>query len=289
MLTEKAKEKVNMAQQKEITEYQIYQRLSRLAKDEHNKKILNKLAAEELEDYHLWKAFTKEDIAPDNKKVLQYVLISKLFGLTFAIKLLERDSKSIREAYELLAASLPEGKDYIKSRFAEEKEFVGLINEEQLRYIGSIVLGLNDALVELTGVLAGFTLALQNTRVIAVAGLITGIAASLSMAASVYLSTESERSLLSPARSALYTGLAYIATVLFLVYPYLIFQNPFAGLALTLVDAILVILMFCYYSSVAQDTSCTGRFRKMALVSLGVAALTFGIGFAVRAVFNITI
>jgi VIT1/CCC1 family predicted Fe2+/Mn2+ transporter len=160
---------------------------------------------------------------------------------------------------------------------------------EQLRYIGSVVLGLNDALVELTGILAGFTLALQNTRVIAVAGLITGIAAALSMAASVYLSTESEKSLLSPGRSAFYTGFAYLATVLFLVYPYLIFRNPFAGLALTILDAVLVITVFTYYSSVAQDTSFTGRFRKMAFVSLGVAALTFGIGFAVRKVFNISI
>ncbi len=288
MLTEEAKEKVHMAQRKEITEYQIYRKLSCLAKDKHNKEILNNMAEEELEDYHLWRNFTNEDIAPDTAKVFQYVVISRLFGLTFAIKLLERDSKPIREAYELLAASMQDGKSYISSRFTEEKESVGLINEEQLRYIGSIVLGLNDALVELTGVLAGFTLALQNTRVIAVAGLITGIAASLSMAASVYLSTESEMSLLSPVKSAFYTGLAYLATVLFLVYPYLIFQNPFLGLALTLVDAILVILVFSYYSSVAQDTSFTGRFRKMALVSLGVAFLTFGIGFAVKKVFNIT-
>ena len=67
-----------------------------------------------------------------------------------------------------------------------------MIREKQLDYVGSIVLGLNDALVELTGALAGLTLALQNTRLIAIAGLITAIAASFSMAASEYLSNKSD-------------------------------------------------------------------------------------------------
>jgi VIT1/CCC1 family predicted Fe2+/Mn2+ transporter len=46
--------------------------------------------------------------------------------------------------------------------------------------------------VELTGALSGLTLAFRNTRLIAMAGLITGIAASLSMAGSEYLATKSE-------------------------------------------------------------------------------------------------
>ena len=50
-----------------------------------------------------------------------------------------------------------------------------------------MVLGLNDALVELTGTLAGLTFALANARLVALAGIITGIAATLSMAASNYL------------------------------------------------------------------------------------------------------
>lgn len=63
-----------------------------------------------------------------------------------------------------------------------------MIKEEKIGYVGSMVLGLNDALVELTGVLAGLTFTLQNTRLIGTAGLITGVAAALSMASSEYLS-----------------------------------------------------------------------------------------------------
>ena len=87
----------------------------------------------------------------------------------------------------------------------------------QKQYTGSIVLGLNDALVELTGALAGLTLALQNAQIIAVAGLISGIAASLSMAASEYLSIRADgRS--HALYSAFYTGVAYMMTVLFLIF-----------------------------------------------------------------------
>ena len=50
--------------------------------------------------------------------------------------------------------------------------------------MGSVVLGLNDELVEFTGALAGFTLALSDHRLIALTGSITGIAAALSMASS---------------------------------------------------------------------------------------------------------
>ena len=35
-----------------------------------------------------------------------------------------------------------------------------MINDERLQYISSMVLGINDALVELTGAPAGFTFAL---------------------------------------------------------------------------------------------------------------------------------
>jgi VIT1/CCC1 family predicted Fe2+/Mn2+ transporter len=57
-----------------------------------------------------------------------------------------------------------------------------MIEEERLEYVGAMILGLNDALVELSGSLAGFTLALQDSKLVAMVGMITGIAAALSMA-----------------------------------------------------------------------------------------------------------
>ena len=157
-----------------------------------------------------------------------------------------------------------------------------MLDEERLQYAGSVVLGLNDALVELTGALAGLTLALQNTKLIALSGLITGIAASMSMAASEYLSTRSEKTNKEPIRAAIYTGIAYIGTVTLLVLPYLLFENYYIDLAITMTVAVLIIAVFNYYISIAKGESFKTRFLEMAGLSLGVATFSFIIGFFIR-------
>jgi VIT1/CCC1 family predicted Fe2+/Mn2+ transporter len=145
-----------------------------------------------------------------------------------------------------------------------------------------VVLGLNDALVVLTGALAGLTLALQNVKLIALSGLITGIAASLSMAASEYLSTRSEDTKKRPVRAAIYTGIAYIITVALLVLPYLIIQNYIVDLVIALTTAVIIIAVFNYYISVAKGESFRERFLEMAGLSLGVALFSFVIGYFIR-------
>ena len=182
---------------------------------------------------------------------------------------------------------MPSAKNIVKDEDEHEKQLIDLIDEERLRYVGSMVLGLNDALVELTGVLAGLTLALQNTRLIAVTGLITGIAASLSMAASEYLSTKAEEGTQNPLKASIYTGVAYVLTVFFLIFPYLLFTNLYVCLGFTILNAIVVIFIFTFYISVAKDIPFRQRFLEMASISLGIAALTFGIGFLIRTFSNI--
>ena len=164
-----------------------------------------------------------------------------------------------------------------------------MINEEKLKYVGSMVLGLNDALVELTGVLAGLTLALQNTRLIAMAGLITGVAASMSMAASEYLSTKSETNGKDPLRASLYTGSAYVLTVLFLIFPFLLLPDIYLALGFTVLNAIIVIFIFTFYISVVKDLSFKKRFLEMTVISLGIATLTFIIGFMIRIFLGISV
>ena len=126
------------------------------------------------------------------------------------------------------------------------------------------MLGLNDALVELTGALAGLTFAFRDTNLIALAGLVTGISASFSMAASDYLSTKADEDSKNPIRSAFYTGLAYIITVAILIAPYLLSHNYITALIWTILNAILVIAVFNYYISVARGYVFKKRFFEMA-------------------------
>ncbi len=279
-------------QKAEIASYHMYHKLAEMVTDSHNKETLHQIAEQEYQHYLIWKNYTQTDVQPDQFKVRLYFWIAKLFGLTFAIKLMEKGEEAGQKSYASILQSLPEIEGVLKEEEQHETELIDMIDEESLKYIGSVVLGLNDALVELTGALAGLTFAFQDTQVIALAGFITGISASLSMAASEYLSTQAsqgEQTKQNPLKSAIYTGIAYVFTVIFLILPYLILNNYVACLIWTLVNAVSIIAVFNYYISVAKDLPFRRRFVEMATISLGVAGLSFIIGNVVRLVFGIEV
>jgi len=289
MLDEETKKIISTAQRNEITEHFIYERLSRSVKDPQNKRTLERISGDELRHHNFWKGFTNEDAEPDKSKVWWYFVISRIFGLTFGVKLMERGEERAQVTYQRISESVPEAESIVEDEDRHESELVRSIDEERLRYIGSMILGLNDALVELTGALAGFTFALQDTHLVAVTGFITGIAASLSMAASEYLSTKSEETVKNPVKASVYTGVAYIFTVLFLILPYILFTNLYLCLGAAIFGAISIVFVFTFYISVAKDVPFMKRFIEMTSISLAVAALTFAIGFLVRTFLNIEI
>ena len=288
-LSPRVREIVLASQCNEMTEYLIYDRLSRLVKDEHNRDVLARIAKDEHAHYAFWAQQSGEEVAPSRTKVWWYVTIARLFGFTFAIKLMERGEEQAQDVYASIADKIPGAEQVAADEDRHETELIAMLDEELLQYVGSMVLGLNDALVELTGTLAGITFALQNTRLIAMTGLVTGIAASLSMAASEYLSSKSDGEEENAGKSALYTGLAYIFTVALLILPYLVLSSYVGALIWTLANAVIIILVFTYYISVAKDQPFCKRFLEMAGISLGVAAFSFLVGIAVREVLGVEI
>ncbi len=276
-------------QRDEITGHHIYRELAKTIKSPENRQIIEKIAADELEHANQWKVYTQQEVSPDRLKIRFYYLISRLLGFTFGVKLLERGEHDAQDNYELLRKEIVEAEAIQQEEHAHEEALIAMLDEEALRYAGSMVLGLNDALVELTGTLAGLTLAFQNTRLIALSGTITGIAAALSMGASEYLSTKSEETQKNPLKASLYTGAAYIVTVILLILPYLLLQNYYVALAVTMTVAVAIIAAFNYYIAVAKDEPFKSRFLEMAGLSLGVAALSFFVGLIVRNVFGVEI
>lgn len=282
-LSESVRRQVLAFQQTEITEHHIYKRLAKRVKSPENAKIIEQIAEDELQHYNGWKKYTKQDIQPRWLYVWFYYFISVVFGFTFGIKLMERGEETAQKNYADISTAIPEAAKFQHEEDVHEERLINMLDEERLRYAGSIVLGLNDALVELTGALAGLTLALQRGDLIALSGLITGIAAAMSMAASEYLSTRSEKTDKHPVRAAIYTGIAYIVTVALLVLPYLISPKTFyLDLAITLTTAVIIIAIFNYYISVAKSESFRARFAEMAILSLSVAAFSFVIGYLIR-------
>ena len=275
-------------QQKEITEHHVYRRLARRMRNRKNQDILEHIAQDEQGHYNTWKNYTGTDVKPDLSSIRFYILMARIFGVTFAVKLMESGEKGAQKNYQQVMAQFPETKKIVEDECRHEKELINVLHEEKLEHMGSIVLGLNDALVELTGALAGLSFALQNTRLIALAGLVTGIAASMSMAGSEYLSKKTEQKG-NPLKSSIYTGIAYIITVMFLITPFLVLADYRVALVSTLIIAILIIASFTFFSATVQDESFKKRFAEMATISLGVALISFFVGIALRQFFGVEI
>ena len=270
---------IKKMQQSELTESVIYEKIAKFAKGDENKKTLMRLAKEEHAHYEIWKRYTGEEMKPEAGKVLWYSLLARVLGFTFAVKLMENGEENAQDEYELLAKEVEESTIIRQQEEEHEKALLEMLDEERLQYVGSMVLGLNDALVELTGSLAGFTFAMQNTRLIALSGLIIGISATFSMASSEFLAARSEGRE-DAFKSCTYTGIAYLITVILLILPYLLFSTAqfMPALFCMLGIVILIIAGFTYYTSVAQTQPFKSRFLEMAGISVSVAVISFVVG-----------
>ena len=289
-ISEEALSVIRRMQQNELTESVIYEKIAAFAKGEENRQTLLRLAREERAHYEIWKKYTGLELKPQKGKILKYTLLARTLGFTFAVKLMERGEENAQEEYNLLAREVAESALIRREEEEHEQALLGMLDEERLQYVGSMVLGLNDALVELTGSLAGFALALQNTRLIALSGLIVGISATFSMASSEFLAARSEGRT-DALKSCSYTGIAYLLTVIALIAPYLIFPagQYIPALICMLVVVILIIAGFTYYTSVAQDQPFRSRFLEMALISIGVALVSFVVGILAKKFFGVDI
>lgn len=275
-------------QRTELTEHLIYMRLADRTKDENNADVLRKIGLQEAEHARFWERRSGKKAKPDMWRVFRTVWLARLLGLSFVLKLMEKREGTGSKTYDQLAEHFPEAKQFAEEENVHEKKLLSMLDEEGLKFVGSIVLGLNDALVELTGALAGFTLALSDNRVISLVGLVTGISAALSMAASDYLSSKAEGDAQAK-KSALYTGVAYLITVVLLILPYILLANQFVALAITLTVAVLIIFCFNFYISTAKDLNFKARFLEMTAISLGVAAFSFFVGFALKNLLGVDI
>lgn len=270
-------------QQSEMTEAAAYHAMADAIKDEHNREALTRVADEIASQAKALETYTNKQLAADERKVKRYARMARIFGFTFAAKLMDRRKIKFVNHSKRLLSEMPEVEEMQADEQKRDDELFALLNEKRLSCVGAMILGMNDAIVEITGTLAGLTLAMQNTRLIALSGLITGVAATLSMAASEYLAERSDGKG-DAAKSGLMTGGAYFITVVILLLPYLILDDKMYLLAMgiMLVLVVLILAGFNFYTSVARDVSFGKNFGQMCAISLGVAALSFVLGYAVR-------
>lgn len=281
---------LKMFQKDEITASKLYFVLADKIKDEKNKEIMQKMAQEEKAHSLMWKQYTNLDIKPNLFKVFFYSMVNYILGYTFVIKLLEANEYDGISSMESVKEHFPEIEHIVAQEKAHEKALINMLDEDRLNYTGAMVLGLNDALVELTGAIAGLTFVLMNTKLIAMSGVITGIAATLSMASSNYLAERANGNS-NAVKASVYTGIAYLITVVFLTLPYLILPNNMYIVALLTMIAIVVTLiyLFSFYIATVKSERIMPRFLEMAGISLSVALISFLIGLLAKFCFGIEV
>lgn len=289
-LPAEAQKAVLRSQCDEETGALIYANIAKREKNPQNRMILLGMAEDEKRHAAVWREMSGRGVKPNRFKACWLVLLSHLLGYTFVMKRIWKDENEAVAGYEKLKDVLPEAVEIQADEMRHEQELIGMLDEERLQYVGAMVLGLNDALVELTGTIAGLSFAVMNTRLVALSGIITGISATLSMAASNYLAERADGNP-NALKSSLYTGIAYLITVALLVTPYLLLPNHLWMVALIsmLGVVVLVIWVFNYYISVAKDVPFGRRFAEMCSISLGVAVVAFVIGLLAKELLGVDV
>lgn len=271
--------RLKQAQKDEEFGSALYAFMAKREKNPENKRLLGQMSCDEKDHASVWAGFTGETVRPNGFALLWMKIVTVVLGFTFTVKTMQKAETFSSAAYESLQSELPQAASMLLDERRHEKQLYGMLDEERLHYVGAMVLGLNDALVELTGAIAGVTFALANTKLVAATGIITGISATLSMAASNYLAERAQGSR-DAVKSSAYTGAAYLVTVALLVLPYLLFPAGMYAAAFAVMIAIvfLIILFFNYYLSVAKEEPFLRRFGEMVAISFSVAVISFVIG-----------
>jgi vacuolar iron transporter family protein len=215
-------------------------------------------------------------------KVKLFLLLTRILGYTFALKMMEKKISFPMDNF--IKTLLIQHDSRFVEWFHEEEELEQLLlqtlDEARLRYISSMVLGLNDALTEITATLAGFSLSMNNNRLVAISGFILGISATLSMTSSEYLSHRSENNP-KAIQAALLCGTTYIFVSLSLILPFFLYpaDAKIAAVITMLIVAFCIILIFNFYLSVTKDLPFLKRFGEMLIISSVITTIAFGVGF----------
>ena len=271
----------------EYRDYVTYKELAKIERVPEFKSILEELTQHELADFKFWLTLSsKKDFRISALEVFFLKCLRKVFGLTFTAKFLERHEKQAVVNYgrflDRAEAPLKEQiQNIIRHEEYHERTLIGQIREERIAFMSSIILGLNDALIELTGALTGFAFAFHHNRTVTVAGLILGVAAALSMASSSYLSARHEAGK-DPWKAGLYTGLSYLAVTLLLLFPFFLLAHVVAALAVMIGIVLLIVIGLSYYTAIVFERNFRRSLAEMLTCSVGVAFVSFLIGLVAR-------
>jgi VIT1/CCC1 family predicted Fe2+/Mn2+ transporter len=299
----------------ELLDRETYARLARGERIAELRQLFEKLAEKEEEHVRIWRTLLGD--AGDSvgtpwlagPRVLLLSAMRKLLGIAFVTKLLERDEGRGLQRYKegLSGRSLGERdraqlRKIIKDEESHELAFAGKVQkyEGELGYTQSIILGLNDGLVEILAVVAGLATVATTSFIVVIIGLIAGISGTLSMAGGVYLSSKSQglveeedgaarnRKIL-PSKEGYYTGVYYFLGAILAVLPFIAGLQGYAGILASIVIVSAALVVASTIIAIISGTSIRRRSLEMLAISLGAAFATILFGTFARIYFGVTI
>jgi VIT1/CCC1 family predicted Fe2+/Mn2+ transporter len=278
----------------ELTDFTVYGKLAAREKNPDFKKTLIHFADMEKGHYDFWiKYSTNKTIKASNFRVNLLIFLRSIFGVTFAVKYLERNERKTIRGYRAVASSIPK-EDIVpfEQMIADEEEHEQTLQDQfketHLRYLSFIVLGLADALVEIAGIHAGSLGIYNSTELAGLAGIIAGAAASVAMASAAYAQAKAGFKG-SAAMSAIYTGISYFITALLLATPYFLTKVMMIALFTSLTVGIMLTAFTSFYSSVISGADFRKDFTEITSIILLATALLYVIGTLIRHLTGISI
>lgn len=270
----------------------VYTALANAEANAQRKQLLQALARTEYDHHLFWKELAGRDATPVNKlRIRLLLLMRKIAGLMFTMKFLERHEHHVVEQYRQWLPALDgehraKFEQILKDEEEHESQFMAQVDEAIVRYVGFVALGLSDAIIEITGVHAGFLGVMGSTLVAGIAGLVVGFAACISMGVAAYLKAKSETRQ-SPLTSAFITSLSYLVAVIVLAAPYFLTESMPVAFGVSLLFAVLMSVAFTFYVSVVNETRFRREVVENTLLLLGTAVATYFFGEALGAIFGV--
>lgn len=277
----------------ELTEHFIYHKLALREKKPENRALLEKLSAQEKGHYEFWKTLLPGvEPKPHRLGLLIIPLLRTFLGVTFTTKFLESHEKNAVATYEAMLGEIPDShkerlRNIIEDERSHERSFIAELKEKRVGYVGFVALGLADAIVEITGVHAGFLGVTGSTLIAGISGVIVGFAAAISMGSAAYLQAKQDPEK-SPVISAFVTGISYMVSVICLALPYFLITAMITAFTVSTSIGIVLLGAFTFYGATIFDREFLREFGESVSLMLGTALATYLLGTFIGNAFHVT-
>ncbi len=272
------------AQRNEVTEYHIYKSLARQARDLSNKKLLEQIAAEELEHYRFWMSYGDE-VDPKWWKVNLYIFLSRIFGFVFALKLMERNEQIAEKKYLAISKVIPEVEKLAGDEKGHEKILLNMVSDTRLKGMGAWMISVNLVIFSLILLIYSLSVFLQNAKALAPIGMISILAVALADLFGTLFLRNSQSIHKDQVKKGLFRFVSGIVTGGVILIPFSLSQDVLEALILSTAIALMVSLLLNYQFAVVSDQKGYKRIARIFLVFLLVVTVGLIVGFVLGQLF----